>query len=101
MQRIICALLAAAWLILAGSTAAEDAVDPNYTWDLTEIYPTVEAWQQARDELMQNFVALEELRGTLGESADSLYTAMQAVSDVSKKAARVYVYAQMQKDEDL
>ena len=101
MQRVICALLAGAWLILAGATVAEDAVDPKYTWDLTEIYPTVDAWEQARDEVMQDFAALEELRGTLGESADSLYTAMQAVSDANKKAAKVYVYAQMQNHEDL
>jgi len=104
MQRLTYALLAGAWLILAGSAFAEDdaePIDPKYTWDLTEIYPSVEVWEKARDEVAGDFEKLDEFRGTLGESADSLYTAMQAVSDANQKAARVYVYAQMQSHEDL
>ena len=104
MQRVIYALLAGAWLILAGTATAKESsepIDPKYTWDLTEIYPTVEAWEQARDEVAEDFAKLEEYRGTLGESADSLYTALQAVSDANKKTASVYVYAQMQRHEDL
>ncbi len=104
MYRLTHALLAGAWLVLAGTAFAQDSadtVDPKYTWDLTEIYPSVEAWKQARDEAMQDFEKLGERRGTLGESADSLYTTMQMVSDANKKAARVYVYAQMQSHEDL
>ena len=104
MRRVIYALLAGASLFYAGFVTAEDSaepVDPKYTWDLTEIYPTVEAWREARDEVAGDLEKLEELRGTLGESADSLYTALQAVSDANKKAASVYVYAQMQSHEDL
>ena len=104
MQRVIYALLTGAWLIFAGTAAAKESsepIDPKYTWDLTEIYPTVEAWEQARDEVAEDFAKLEEYRGTLGESADSLYTALQAVSDANKRAASVYVYAQMQSHEDL
>jgi oligoendopeptidase F len=102
MRHLILALLAGAWLIPA--TAAEEAAeaaDPKYTWDLTEIYPTVEAWERARDEAMEDFAKVEERRGTLGESADSLYTTLRMISDANKKAARVYVYAQMQSHEDL
>ena len=104
MQRITCSLLAAT-LVLLGTAASSkeeaEAVDPKYTWDLTEIYPTVEAWEQARDDAMQDFEKIEERRGTLGESADSLYTTMQMISDANKKAARVFVYAAMQNHEDL
>ena len=65
MHRITCSLLAATLLFL-GTTASSkedaEAVDPKYTWDLTEIYPTVEAWEQARDQTMQDFEKLEERR---------------------------------------
>ncbi len=76
MQRITCSLLAATLLFLgtaASSKEEAEAVDPKYTWDLTEIYPTIEAWEQARDEAMQDFEKLEERRGTLGGNADSLF----------------------------
>ncbi len=104
MQRVICALLAGACLILAGAAAAEDnaeAIDPKYTWDLTEIYPSVEAWNAAREEVTQDFQKIEERRGTLGDSADSLYTTLQMVSDALRKAARISSYADMQSHEDL
>ena len=58
MQRVICALLAGAWLIIAGGAAAQEAIetiDPKYTWDLTEIYPSDDAWNQAREEVIQDF----------------------------------------------
>ena len=104
MLRVIFALLAGALLIFAGTAAAKESaetIDPKYTWDLTEIYSSVEAWEQARDQVMQDFEKLEERRGTLGDSADSLYTALQMISDANKKAARVFVYPQMQNHEDL
>ena len=104
MLRVTFTLLAGAWLILAGTAAAKESAEtivPKYTWDLPEIYSSVEAWEQARDQVMQDFEKLEERRGTLGDSADSLYTALQMISDANKKAARVFVYPQMQNHEDL
>ena len=104
MQRVTLALLAGAWLILAGPTDAKESaetIDPKYTWDLTEIYPSVEAWDRARDAVMQDFEKLEMRRGTLGDSADSLYTAMQMYSDAYRNSARVSVYASLMRDEDL
>ncbi len=104
MQRVTLALLAGAWLILAGPTDAKESaetIDPKYTWDLTEIYPSVEAWERARDAVMQDFEKLEMRRGTLGDSADSLYTAMQMFSDAYRNSARVSVYASLMRDEDL
>ncbi|MFQ6005469.1 MAG: oligoendopeptidase F [Woeseia sp.] len=104
MQRLTFALVAGAWLVFAGTGSAEEStetVDPKYTWDLAEIYPSIDAWNEAREEVMKDFDGIEERRGTLGDSADSLYTALQTVSDAYRKAARVYVYASMQNDEDL
>ena len=79
----------------------ESAVDPQHTWDLTELYPSVEAWEQARDEVLAEFDKIEERRGTLGDSADSLYQAYRHVSDTLKKAGRVFVYSGLNADEDL
>lgn len=96
--------LAVALFAFVGTTALakEDrAVDPQATWDLTELYPTVEAWNTAREEVTADFEKIDSRRGTLGESADSLYTTFRLVSDTLKKAGRVYVYASLQGDEDL
>ena len=97
------ALLAAAFSVgFAQDEAAEEtAVDPRYTWDLTELYPSVDAWNQAREEVLAEFDKLQEHRGTLGDSADSLYRAYRHVSDTLRKAGRVFVYASLNGDEDL
>ena len=92
-------LLVPAALLHAQDEAPE--VDPAYRWDLTEIYPTVEAWEQARDEVLQSFEEIEARRGTLGESANSLYATLALISDTNRKAARVSSYAGLNADEDL
>jgi len=84
--------------VLAEETAT---VDPQYTWDLTELYPSLDAWNEAREEVLAELDKIETRRGTLGDSADSLYQAYREVSDTLRKAGRVYVYASLNGDEDL
>ena len=79
----------------------EVIVDPQHTWDLTDLYPSVEAWDQAREEVLAEFDKIEARRGTLGDSADSLYQAYRHLSDTLRKANRVSVYASLNRDEDL
>ncbi len=80
--------------------AQDSAIDP-YEWDLTEIYSSVEAWEAERQRLLERINTIGEFRGTLGDDADSLYTAMRFVSDIYKEILRVYSYASMEQDEDL
>ncbi len=91
-------------LIFASVTFAQDDtvdVDPKYTWDLTELYPSVEAWMQAREDVMARFEEIEARRGTLGDSAEALYDTLLLISDTSRNAARVSTYANLKADEDL
>lgn len=99
-------LLLAAALLLAFSQSFADnhepaEVNPSATWDLTELFPTVEAWDAARQEVLAELPKIEARRGTLGDSADSLYEAYRHVSDTLRKGGRVFVYASLNADEDL
>ena len=102
---LLATLAAAVLAALPHALAEEDTpatpVDPQYTWDLTELYPSVAAWNQAREEVLAEFEAIEARRGTLGASADSLYQAYRHVSDTLKKAGRIAVYSSLNRDEDL
>jgi oligoendopeptidase F len=84
-----------------GLAQDDTAVDPKYTWDLTELYPTVEAWNQAREEVLAELPKIEARRGTLGDSAESLYEAYRHVTDTLREIGRVFVYATLNGDEDL
>lgn len=100
-------LLAAALIavVLSGTAIADEAeptsgIDARYTWDLSDLYPSVEDWEAARQDVMARFDEIEQLRGTLGKSADDLYHAYRLVSDTYKDAGRVFIYASMNNDED-
>ncbi len=96
-------LLAACTLGLAASAWADDRTDgdPAYTWDLTDLFETVDDWHAAREEVLARFDEIDSFRGTLGDSADSLYRASRFISDTYRMAGRVYVYASLNADEDL
>jgi oligoendopeptidase F len=97
---LVTAMLAV--LFVTSSFADEEAaIDPQYTWDLTDLYPSVDAWNVAREEVLAEFEKIEARRGSLGDSANSLYQAYRQVSDTLKKAGRVSVYASLNGDEDL
>jgi len=104
MIRLGFAVLTCLSLIMSVSSFAQQesaAVDPRFTWDLTEIYPSVEAWEEARENVMNGFPAIEALRGTLGNSAGDLYVALALVSDTTREAYRVAAYSNLNADEDL
>ena len=102
MFRLLLSLCALLFLCCGQPVSADDAEDnPQATWNLADLYPTEAAWNQAREEVMADFDKVDALRGSLGESADSLYATQRMVSDTLKQVGRVYVYASLMGDEDL
>ncbi len=79
----------------------EVEVDPRYAWDLTEIYPSVEAWEAAREDVMARFEEIEARRGKLGDSANDLYETLELISNTTREAARVSTYSSLNADENL
>jgi oligoendopeptidase F len=81
--------------------AQESASDPAYTWDLGDIYATVEDWNSQRLAVLGTLEDIKGRKGTLGESASSLYRTLRLISDTRKEALRVSTYASLLADEDL
>ncbi len=103
MPRHLPILLFSLMLTTAAPLLAQNTppTDPSSRWDLSELFPTVAAWNAERERLLGEFPKVEQFRGTLGNSSDNLYKALQFTSDLSRQAQRVYVYASLQQDEDL
>ncbi len=102
MIRFIYALLASVIVLGACATSAQEADnDLAAQWNLTDLFPTVEAWDQERQRMLQEFDRIEAYKGTLGNSSAALYQALRFVSDTYRQALRVYVYASLNGDEDL
>jgi len=90
-------------LLAACALAVEQETTPDlmYTWDLTEIYPSVDAWDDARRQVLADLEKIEARRGSLGGSASSLYDTLSLISATMKDAYRVYAYSSLAGDEDL
>jgi oligoendopeptidase F len=97
------ALTLAAILPLAAALPAwaQEAANDEAMWDLTEVYPDVAAWDAERRSTLAAIPGLESYKGRLGESAAVLAEALVAQSDITKTAAKVFVYASLKADEDL
>jgi oligoendopeptidase F len=85
----------------AETPPAGDAANPAYMWDLSDLYPSPEAWKAAQDKSKAQIDALEQYKGTLGASADAMLKAFLAISDAHKEFDRLYVYASLKGDEDV
>jgi oligoendopeptidase F len=97
------AALALTSLVLAPLHAAEPASDDGVpaSWDLGDLYPSLDAWTDAYARTREAATQLERLKGTLGSDAGVMHKALREISDVRRQAARLFVYASLQADEDL
>ena len=92
-------------LFPAASQAADDLeaqdTEMTYMWDLTDLYPTPEAWTEVYERTRGEAEALAAYQGTLAGSAGGLFAALDAYSRVNKELYRLYTYAGLRADEDL
>jgi oligoendopeptidase F len=100
-QRLRLLLTSLALACVSAQAQMPERSDEQFTWDLTELYGSLEEWHAARDTVLERLEEIDVRRGTLGESAGSLYRSLALVSDITKEALRVYVYASLEADEDL
>lgn len=88
-------------LLAAPAWARERAEVPDkYKWNLAELYPSEGAWTKARDALRARIPRLTEHRGHLGDSADALFRALDAIYGAQLELSRLAVYAEARSDED-
>jgi len=80
----------------AGAAAGSSAA----AWDLTDIYPSDAAWETERQAILRDVPALKTFQGKLGSNAATLKAALQAQSDISRRASRLFSYASLKADED-
>ncbi len=78
-----------------------EAVEPGEMWELADLFPSPEAWNEAYERSRASVDGLDSLKGTLGESAESMLHALDTISTAQRNVLRVYVYASLKGDEDV
>jgi len=98
---VIAAFFALALPVLSADQQRErSSVPDRYKWDLSQIYPSDQAWRTAKDKLAGDIPGIRAFKGALGSSPQKLADALELVSRLSKEFSRLYVYASMTSDQD-
>ena len=75
-------------------------IEEKYTWDLSTIFPTDEAFEVELAQVSEEVKKAAILAGHLLDSADSLLTTTEIQLDLMRRIEKLYSYAHMKNDQD-
>ena len=75
-------------------------IEEKYTWDLSTIFPTDEAFEAELAQVSEEVKKAASLAGNLLDSADSLLTTTEVQLDLMRRIEKLYSYAHMKNDQD-
>ncbi|MGI9249634.1 MAG: oligoendopeptidase F [Pseudohongiellaceae bacterium] len=87
-------------LLLCTQLWAQSSTPITYEWDLTDIYPSINEWEEAMEDIAERIDELPNYQGTLNDNAAALHTALRHQSDTWKEVLRAYVYTSLERDTD-
>lgn len=70
-----------------------EQADPKYVWDLTHLFKNKGEWEEAYKGAEAKIKDVSALKGTLGESAQSLKQGFETYMDAFRQIELVYLYA--------
>jgi oligoendopeptidase F len=76
------------------------SIDPKYTWNLSDLFPSVAAWRAEKERVVARIPAIGAFVGRLGSSAPVLADALETMAHLDKDLSRLHVYASMVSDQD-
>ena len=75
-------------------------VPEKYTWNVTDVYPSKAAWEEAKANLAKRTGDMDPFKGHLADSPQTLLKALQTQEAIDKELSRVALYAGMSCDVD-
>jgi oligoendopeptidase F len=82
------------------NTRDREKIPEDYKWNLSDLYSSKEAWEKDKEAFPAKFAKIEEYKGKLGSSAETLYTALDYMEGVVKDLYVFSSYASMLSDQD-
>jgi len=75
-------------------------IDEAYTWDLTDLFESDEAWEETYAETDERIEELSVYEGRVTESAETLEEVLTLRESIMRDVSDLSAYARMRKDED-
>src|SRR5262245_59587383 len=70
-------------------------VKKNQTWNAESVFLSPEAFDAEVESLVGSLDSIKKFQGHLGDSSDTLLQALEGIEHISKRAAKIQVYATM------
>jgi oligoendopeptidase F len=86
--------------VAAARSRNRQEIAEQYKWNLSDIFPTWESWEEGYKKLEAGIERYVALRGTLASGPDQLLKAYQLSDELGQLAYRVWYYPSLQYDED-
>ncbi|MED3623126.1 oligoendopeptidase F [Bacillus thermocopriae] len=84
----------------AKSLPLRSEIPVEYTWRLEDIFASDEEWEKEFHEVKSKITGIKEFEGRLGESAETLYNALQFQDQLFERIGKLYTYSHMRYDQD-
>ena len=92
--------VAALTLPLLAQERERAQIDDRYKWNLTDLYPSVEAWRTAKERTQKELPKIGQFKGKLATSSSTLADALDTLYGIDKELSRVFIYASLLADQD-
>lgn len=86
--------------INVNTLAKRDDIDEKYKWNLNDMYPTIDKWENDLNNVRKFIHEIVKYRGTLSKSPENLQQCLKLSNDMLALNDMVFVYARMKRDED-
>jgi oligoendopeptidase F len=101
VRPLACGCLVMATMLTAGAQErTREQIPEKDRWNLTDLYPSDEAWRTAKEQLAGELKQADAFRGTLAQSPQRLVDALELQSAQDKALSRLAVYAGLAADQD-
>ncbi|HEY4271141.1 MAG TPA: oligoendopeptidase F [Candidatus Udaeobacter sp.] len=85
---------------MSSTTPTRAEIPDSDKWDLTHLFSDVNKWQEDFGSLQREYPKLEQWRGRVGESAQTLSAVLEFEKSLELKMERMYHFASLQAAED-
>jgi len=86
---------------MAKQLKSREEMDKEYLWNLSEVYPSDEAWENEYTKTLAEMNKLSKYQGKLSEDSEILFKALDEAFSLDLIVSKLYVYAKLKFRQDM
>lgn len=98
---LIATLIFTATTINSMAQKERSEIDDKYKWNVYDLYKNDAEWTNCKNSLAEQMKQISDFKGKLANNTSELLSFFDFSSNISKQMNQLYIYASLQKDQDL